>query len=89
MELIAPNWLIFLGLFAPLTAVVGIEWLDKLYQYTDSPAADEQIKRTQFDEKKTKEKRKKDVKNDVENDVENGVNEDKKLCPIFGTLKVV
>ena len=37
----------------------------------------------------TKEKRKKDVKKDVENDVENGVNEDKKLCPIFGTLKVV
>ena len=34
--------------------------------------------------KKTKERRKKDVKNDVEN----GVNEDKKLCPIFGTLKV-
>ena len=89
MELIAPNWPFFLALFSPLTAVVGIEWLDKLYQYTDSPAADEQIKRTQFDEKKTKEKRKKDVKNDVENDVENGVNEDKKLCPIFGTLKVV
>ena len=63
------------------------------YQYTDSPAADGRIKRghnhVQADERKTKERRKKDVKNDVENDVENGVNEDKKLCPIFGTLKVV
>ena len=77
MELIAPNWLIFLGLFSPLTAVVGIEWLDKLYQYTDSPAADGRIKRghnhVQVDERKTKERRKNDVEKDVEKDVENDV----------------
>lgn len=43
----------------------------------------------QVDERKTKERRKNDVEKDVEKDVENGVNEGKKLCPIFGTLKVV
>lgn len=42
----APNWLIFWGLFSPLTVVDGIERLDKLYHYNDSPAANGRIKRT-------------------------------------------
>ena len=60
-----------------MTVVDGIERLNKLYQYHDSPSADGRIKRghnhVQVDERKTKERRKNDVEKDVEKDVENGV----------------
>ena len=52
------------------------------YHYNDSPAADGRIKRVHNRDKVDKRKAKKRRKNDVENEVD----EDKKLCPIFGTL---